>query len=95
MTTMHAPFNREVECKMTAVQADYFLRAFRSSNLTSQAYRTARPRCCLAFRAGNDCRNPRRSCMFATQPLKRKQSLLRRFCQILGSYGGNSNGFSS
>ena len=45
-----------------------------------------------AFRAGNVCRNPCGSCTSPARQLKRDQSLLRRFGQILENYGANSNG---
>jgi hypothetical protein len=45
--------------------------------------------------AGNACRNPCRSCIFATPQLTREQSLLSRFDQIPENYGANINGFWS
>src|SRR6202521_3707101 len=95
MTAMHALFKGEVECKIPHVRADYFLCAFRSSSATSQAYATATPRCCSAFRAENACRNPCGSCIFPAQQLEREKSLVRRFGQFPENYGGNSNGFCS
>ena len=95
MTTMHARFRDEVECKMTSVQADYFLRGFPSSSPTSQAYRTAPAEMLFGLRAGNACVSPCRTCISATPQLKREKSLLPRSGEIADRSAHFSNGFWS
>ena len=95
VTTMHARFNGEVECKMPLARPDFFLYAFRSSSPTSLPSETPHRAACSNVRAGNACRNPCGSCIFSAPQLEREQSPRRSSSQIPESYGANSNGFCS
>jgi hypothetical protein len=68
--TMHAPFKRQVERKMTPGEGLFSLRLPKA------------PPCCSPLRPQNAKRNPCRSCTLATPQLRRELSLLRRFGQI-------------
>ena len=95
VTTMHARFNGEVECKMPLARPDFFLYAFRSSSPTSLPSETPHRAACSNVRAGNACRNPCASCIFSAPQLEREQSPRRSSSQIPESYAANSNGFCS
>ncbi len=92
---MHALFKAEVEYKMTPTRPDFVLCAFRSSSPASLPGETLNRAACFKVRVGNVCRNPCGSCIFSASHLKREQSPLRCFGQILESYCANSNGICS